>query len=156
MSSAADLPYEIIDIIFEFIPSNGLHVSRSHDATSLVLDAYSDPKHFFLKVRRHGAIIDGNNDIPLDDILRNMDDKPSNVGSIMMHISVAEIVKAVILQKIDCPDYINFGQPIVRRYFTKVCDIKKYAMYNPEIKEIMRRDPRNDAEFVIQMFMNSQ
>ena len=50
--TTADLPQEMIDLIFSFVPSIGLHVSKKFDKVSLNLDYYSTAKHFFLGCRR--------------------------------------------------------------------------------------------------------
>lgn len=52
MSSSADLPYELIDIIFEFIPSNGLHVSKKYNDVLLPADSESTAVHYLIHVYR--------------------------------------------------------------------------------------------------------
>lgn len=53
MAALIDLPYELIDIIFEMVPSIGLHVSKKYDRMSVAeLDQYSGAKHFFLNYYR--------------------------------------------------------------------------------------------------------
>lgn len=48
----AELPTEIIDIIFEFIPSCGLHVSKKYDK-AFTADAYITAKDILSYFRRH-------------------------------------------------------------------------------------------------------
>jgi len=52
------LPNELIDIIFEFVPSIGLHVSRKYDKASVVGDHYMTIKHFFVNERRQSETIE--------------------------------------------------------------------------------------------------
>lgn len=46
--TAADLPHELIDIIFAFVPSAGLHVSHKYNDVCLCSLAYSDLRDFLL------------------------------------------------------------------------------------------------------------
>jgi len=48
----SDLPNEIIDIIFSFVPSTGLHVSRKYNDVCLCSSAYTDLKDFLLHEHR--------------------------------------------------------------------------------------------------------
>jgi len=52
MTTSADLPHEIIDLIFEFTPSIGLHVSRKYNDTLLISDSSSTVIHYFIHVHR--------------------------------------------------------------------------------------------------------
>lgn len=51
---STDIPYEILDIIFSFVPSNGLHVSKKYDSLFTCRDAYfSGNKYLIDYHRRH-------------------------------------------------------------------------------------------------------
>jgi len=52
MISAADLPYEMIDLIFSFAPSLGLHVSRDLNDVPIAADYYATWKHILVSEHR--------------------------------------------------------------------------------------------------------
>lgn len=52
MTTASDLPYEIIDLIFSFAPSIGLHVSRALNDVPIAADYYATWKHILISEHR--------------------------------------------------------------------------------------------------------
>ena len=51
--SASDLPYELIDLIFSFGPSLGLHVSKKYNDVSLDADSFVTANHILLAHHRY-------------------------------------------------------------------------------------------------------
>jgi len=97
MSSLADLPYELIDLIFEIIPSIGLHVCKKYDAVAVVyLDHYSEVKHFFLQLSRK-------RDKRVYDIL-NKNSRKERITKRL--ISTKEIIAKVMYGHIKCPKHM--------------------------------------------------
>lgn len=140
----AALPVEIVDIIFEYVPSIGLHVSRDYDKMSTVGDHYMTIKNLLVNEYRRRVTIGTRDDAIreyVDETIKityygdendeDVEDHNNYSGTVIKHIQ--KIIKEldIFSVKYICDLLDNSREPFIERmpYFGRNNLVEAYIKY---------------------------